>query len=804
MSGRRLWHEHEILAALEAGATLVTASERLARAARLTYADAQRTRGLGAWERPSVLSWHGFLISLFTQHDDALFTQAAATPRLLGTSQTGAVWETVVRESDTAGVLLQPAATAAAVQDAWKLCQDFRLSLEQIASYDSEDARQFTVWARAFCSRCETQNWLDEARLPQRLIMWLADGRFVAPKNLVFAGFDEWTPLQMDLLAALMVAGSEIVKLEVDSTAAYSAQRVICANADEELRAAAQWAAALLEQNPRANIGIVAQDLAACRERFTRTLDDALCAPARIGQDIRRPWNMSLGRPLGAFPLAFDALQLLEIGKRTLTFDTASRLLRSPFLAGAETEYAARARLELTLRKGGERISLKRWLDLAHHQGDVPVLAKALEATRTWVEAFSGKQLPSDWARQFGELLRLAGWPGERQTDSREYQTLNAFRELLGELARLDAVLGVIAYADAVARLAKLAADEIFQPAAEDVPVQVLGLLEAAGLQFDHLWVLGLSDDRWPASPRPNPLLPVALQRRHGLPHAGAQRELQFTQQVTARLLASAADVVVSTPARDADQDLRPSPLIAMLPEVELAHIPQRHLPAYTRFLHAAAPKLETFSDTRGPALVATDVRGGTAILKSQAACPFQAFARFRLGAEALETPAPGLDAKTRGILVHEVMEKLWCELGNQTQLAALNEAEREALIEQCVTTALHTVRAKWPEPFTPRFLILEKQRLQQLLRDWLSVELARAPFEIAELEKSHPVRIGPLAFTTRVDRIDRFADGGLAIIDYKTGDAKPSAWDGERPDEPQLPCYAVGNRENLAAVLFG
>ncbi|MGH8282700.1 MAG: PD-(D/E)XK nuclease family protein, partial [Gammaproteobacteria bacterium] len=87
---------------------------------------------------------------------------------------------------------------------------------------------------------------------------------------------------------------------------------------------------------------------------------------------------------------------------------------------------------------------------------------------------------------------------------------------------------------------------------------------------------------------------------------------------------------------------------------------------------------------------------------------------------------------------------------------------------------------------------------------DWLSVEFVRAPFEIAELEKSHLVRIGPLAFTTRVDRIDRVADGGLAIIDYKTGDAKPSAWDGERPDEPQLPCYAVSNRENLAAVLFG
>ncbi|MGH8337381.1 MAG: PD-(D/E)XK nuclease family protein, partial [Gammaproteobacteria bacterium] len=625
---QRLWHESEILAALEAGASVVTASDRLARAVRLAHADAARARGARVWERPEVLSWRGFLISLFTRHEDAQLTKAADTPRLLGASQTGALWETVVRAADDTGTLLQPTATAAAAQDAWKLCQDFSLSLKQIADYGSEDAHQFATWARAFSTHCETHGWLDEARLPRRLITWLVDGRLAAPENLLLAGFDEWTPLQMDLLAALAAAGSEIRKLEVEPGAPHSAQRVICADADDELRAAAQWAAALLERDPQTSIGIVVQDLAACRERFARTLDDALCAPTRVGQDIPRPWNMSLGRPLGDSPLVFDALQLLEIGKRMLTFDTASRLLRSSFLAGAETEYAARTRLELTLRKGGEHVSIKRWLELARHQGDVPILVRVLEAVRKLFEGLPVKQLPSDWARRFGELLRLVGWPGERQTNSREYQTLDAFRELLGELTRLDAVLGAITYADAAARLGQLAADKIFQPAAEDVPIQVLGLLEAAGLRFDHLWVLGLTDDRWPASPRPNPLLPIALQRRHSLPHASARRELQFAQQVTARLLASAGDVVVSTPARDADQDLRPSPLIVMLPQVKLAQLPQRESLAYARFLHAAAPTMEIFRDTRGPALKDMHVRGGTGILKSQAACPFQAFAR--------------------------------------------------------------------------------------------------------------------------------------------------------------------------------
>jgi RecB family exonuclease len=57
-----------------------------------------------------------------------------------------------------------------------------------------------------------------------------------------------------------------------------------------------------------------------------------------------------------------------------------------------------------------------------------------------------------------------------------------------------------------------------------------------------------------------------------------------------------------------------------------------------------------------------------------------------------------------------------------------------------------------------------------------------------------------------KLDRVDRLADGSLAVIDYKTGrDARPAAWMGERPEQPQLPLYvrAVGE-DNVKAVAFG
>ena len=66
------------------------------------------------------------------------------------------------------------------------------------------------------------------------------------------------------------------------------------------------------------------------------------------------------------------------------------------------------------------------------------------------------------------------------------------------------------------------------------MPIQILGPLESAQLEFDHLWVLGLTDEAWPRIPRPNPLLPIELQRSRGLPRSSADWELGFARRMQA------------------------------------------------------------------------------------------------------------------------------------------------------------------------------------------------------------------------------------------------------------------------------
>ena len=63
---------------------------------------------------------------------------------------------------------------------------------------------------------------------------------------------------------------------------------------------------------------------------------------------------------------------------------------------------------------------------------------------------------------------------------------------------------------------------------------------------------------------------------------------------------------------------------------------------------------------------------------------------------------------------------------------------------------------------------------------------------------------LGDLRLRLRLDRVDLLADGTHLLIDYKTGQVEPNSWMGERPEEPQLPLYALfGGIEKVSGVAF-
>jgi DNA helicase-2/ATP-dependent DNA helicase PcrA len=177
-------------------------------------------------------------------------------------------------------------------------------------------------------------------------------------------------------------------------------------------------------------------------------------------------------------------------------------------------------------------------------------------------------------------------------------------------------------------------------------------------------------------------------------------------------------------------------------------------------------PSLEPFLPKRGDGLVlsASDI-------DTYRTCPLKyKFARvFRIPQE------PTLHQRF-GILIHQVLERYHGGGGSTlSELSGLLDAgwRRAGLGDSDEERQLRAKAAEALALYHDRF------------RDETSEPLW--------FERAFSFRLGPHQLRGRVDRVDRLADGGYELIDYKTGSPKTAS---QLRDDVQLSLYAVGARE--------
>lgn len=88
-------------------------------------------------------------------------------------------------------------------------------------------------------------------------------------------------------------------------------------------------------------------------------------------------------------------------------------------------------------------------------------------------------------------------------------------------------------------------------------------------------------------------------------------------------------------------------------------------------------------------------------------------------------------------------------------------------------------------------FGVNERARAGEILArlvDWLRT--SRESLDLVGIEQAFRVEIGDAVLTGRVDRVERAADGGLVVVDLKTGKGKVRA--DELPQHPQLGAYQL------------
>ncbi|MGI4757853.1 MAG: PD-(D/E)XK nuclease family protein [Janthinobacterium lividum] len=807
-----------ILAALESGATLLTPNVRSARFWSRHYDAAVRGRGGKSWLAPRILPWSAWTSSLW----QAAVVRGADLRILLNDVQERSLWRTVIQASSSS-TLQSPESQAELCVAANRLLGSYDVEARFAQGrygkdVRSPDANTFARWYVAFARICGSEGYLPASQLELELAALLRTQRITGDGDYLLCGFPSLTPARQTLLTALEEADGSVQFIHPAVQAQSAPGLLRCSDTQVEMQQCALWIRQQVEASPESSVTVVVPDLQAARPELERELRTVVAPDAA---DVTRPaatviYEFSSGRPLRHLPMVRDALRLLHWCAQDLSMDEAGAILRSRHLTVAASPEAGTA---LDLQVLRELPALQRTVSLAqaaaafvrHNAADSLLLlerkarvCRGAENTYAWF---------ADNAR---DLLASAGFPGTEGLSSEEFQAADRWNEMLDRLATLDLLGQRTDFPTFLTELETLAQETLFAPENRGVPVQVISVAEASGSTSDALWFLHADSSTWPSRATPHPLLPWHLQHELQMPGTDLHRDEQAAHLTLEHLVRSSGAVTFSYSCASQEDAQRPSPLIEQTVHA-LGGIETEAEPP----LEDATPSdlvATELDETTVPLTTDGHVAGGIGVLTAQAQCGFRAFAEKRLFAKPLEHLDAGLSPGDRGEQVHTVLENFWKVVQSQQRLAEISRkrntdgsSERDSLLRSCIEQA---VRPTSGETWDAAYLQVQRQRLFKLVSDWLDFELTRPPFEVLHTEKEiQDVPIGPLKLAMRVDRVDRVhaseEEEGTLLIDYKTGAASAREWLGERPDQPQLPAYAVAGAlaagiEQVDGLAFG
>jgi ATP-dependent helicase/nuclease subunit B len=798
-------------AALQRGATILAPNQRTARELLLRYDRARQAAGGRTWKAPNILSWGAWTASLWR----TAIVGGIESRVLLNALQERELWRRII-DSDPAESI-RPAASHA------KLCEG---AANLLGAYDvtgrfargsyplhalTADAERFAGWYAQFEERCRNEVLLPASHLAVELAAHLREGHVVPAGEYLLYGFGAPTPAISLVLEALEQTGATIRHMAAAVSGGAKPQLIRCASSSSEMRQCARWVREQLERNAGATVAVIVPDLSAVRGELERELRRAV-APhlSEVTAGEQAPiYEFSSGRPLDTLAMVQDALRLLRWCGGPVSLEDAGALLRSPYLRlaasplrGAELDMhtvrpLTALRGEISMRNlvfTMQKVDIETTQSLRNLQS----AARLLQREKGSHAAFADKSRG---------VLHTAGWPGANPLNNEERQALDRWEEALDRVATLD-LLGTRTAFDAfVSTMATTAREMLFAPENTGAPVQVMTAPEAAGSTADALWFLHADENTWPPKQALHPLLPWTMQRELGMPGANARADEEAARESLQRILSSAGETVFSYSCTTADGAQSTSPLV-----LEIA--PQTAAHAYG--MHDEPPMLtEEHEDSQElPDLPEAVLSGGASVLTAQAQCGFRAFAERRLFAAPVDPREAGFTVMERGSHVHEVLQKFWNTVGSQGELIRMSasltgggRSERDVLLRGYIDELfVAEPQAAWDAAY----IDVQRKRLFKLLTEWLDFEMNDRPsFTVMATEKEvADAQLGPLHLKLRVDRVDLVdANGseGTILIDYKTGKAAAREWQGERPDAPQLPVYAIaGGLGQVDGLAFG
>lgn len=797
----------QILSILNRGGVVVTATKRLRYEVSSAYDADQVRQNKVVWPSARIFTWDGWMQHLWQPEqantNTICLNNAQLQQLLINIIQADLRKNAYGKQTDLTPLWNIPATAKTALQ-AWQQCHEWKIAYSPLQQSEHLDHARFGRWAVQLYAQMQAHKQISTAQLPDYLLA--NKERIEMPVCLT--GFDNLNTQQRGFIKQQNERGGQISQLK--STPATSAiiSRYIFEDTLSEWQQIGAWARQILIKDRDKKLGIICPDIESIRQQASYALREQL-TPDYFVQPVAAPFHFSQGSSLAETPLVKAILGGLSLLGQ-IEFSHLAPVFLSAYWGGQQ-EQLLRARLLLDLRTNiAYQFELLQLIQ-ALSSGKIKICStpggeefidklSALQALKS--NHHDVRHLP-EWRAFFRYAVELLNWQVDT-FDSDEFQAWQAWSKCLDSWIQLDTMCGPMQLPQALTSLKNHCQQIVFQAQAHaNAPVQIMGILESAELKFDAVWLAGFDQQSWPTSHQVNPFIPIKKQIEAGIPYALPAQQLELAHSLNDRLLGMCQNIRLSHARVMDDLELDISPLMSHISTASVDDLPEIFSVSDT--IRSASPEIEKISDDLGLMFEYDAGNGGTGLIQKQSACPFAAYAQYRLRLKYEDEPDAGMDNLLRGNLLHEILADVWRKIKDSTSLQQhIHDNTLRALVKDI--TQQHLPQKARNSGLKEGFLQAETQRLTGLICAWLILEAKRPAFKVISSEQQIEHSINGLKLNFYLDRVDHvLAPHGSEpseltriIIDYKSGRCDLRSWAGKRPEQPQMPLYYLAlNQQN-------
>ena len=294
--------------------------------------------------------------------------------------------------------------------------------------------------------------------------------------------------------------------------------------------------------------------------------------------------------------------------------------------------------------------------------------------------------------------------------------------------------------------------------------LQVLGLLETRSLNFDNVIVIDVNETVLPKLKVYEPLIPREVMISLGLNRLEKEEEIQRYQ--FRRLISSARNVYLIYQKRDDKEKSRFMEELIWERQKEKNSLDVLSIPQASFNVKVLTGRLE-IEKNQDVLKFLKECKYSASRINTYMQCPLRFYYQYVLRLKEKEDLLEEPEGTDMGNFIHELLKETFSVFIGKKP--CVDENFRQGFFA--------VLKKKFEGEFQKRMksdAFLIKEILDFRLEKFLNNEMQRDVREIICLEKPFEDKIrlgcGTFKFKAIIDRIDKLSDGGILILDYKTG----------------------------------